>query len=218
MTYKDIVFDIDGTLIDTEDAMLLALQKAVYAAQGAKWELEDLRFIFGMTAEDALRKLGVKDTASAASLWKDYYLKDTSGVHVYQGMEAVLQELRARSYRLGILSSKTREEYETDFLPFGLGHYFDVLILAEDSARHKPDPEPMQAYLRRSGAIASEVLYIGDTVYDMQCARGAGVDCALALWGSGDPQGIEATYYFAGPEDVLKAFARDTVGKSKEQG
>lgn len=212
MRYRDIVFDIDGTLIDTEEPMLRSLQKAVQETDGRTLELDELRFIFGMTAEDALRSLGIKDIPPAFSLWKEHYLQEASGVRVFLGVETVLGELRARSVRLGVLSSKTRREYQNDFLTFGLGGYFDLAILAEDSLRHKPDPEPMLAYLARSGAEASEVLYIGDSVYDMQCARGAGVDCALALWGSSDPEGIDATYYLERPEDVLKVLVADEGG------
>jgi phosphoglycolate phosphatase-like HAD superfamily hydrolase len=100
-----------------------------------------------------------------------------------------------------------------DFLPFGLGGYFELAILAEDSRKHKPDPEPMLAYLARSGAEAGDVLYIGDSVYDMQCASGAGVDCALALWSRRNRGDIEATYYLQRPEDVLKVLATGAGGK-----
>jgi HAD superfamily hydrolase (TIGR01549 family) len=213
MTYNNIVFDIDGTLIDTEEAMLRSLQRTVQETDGRTLEVDDLRFIFGMTAEDALRSLGIKDVAQAFLLWKDHYLRAASGVRVFPGVESLLRELRARSIRLGVLSSKTRYEYGTDFLPFGLGGYFDLAILAEDSLKHKPDPEPMLAYLARSEAQAAEVLYIGDRVYDMQCAKGAGVDFALALWSRRDSGDIEARYYLQRPEDVLKALATGAGGK-----
>jgi phosphoglycolate phosphatase-like HAD superfamily hydrolase len=63
MQYTNIVFDIDGTLIDTQEAMLRSLQRTVQEADGRTLEVDDLRFIFGMTAEDALRSLGIKDVA-----------------------------------------------------------------------------------------------------------------------------------------------------------
>lgn len=213
MQYKHIVFDIDGTLIDTEKAMLHSLQKAVQETNGRTLEVDDLRFIFGMTAEDALKNLGITDIAPAFLLWKEHYLQDVSGVRVFPGMETLLRELRARSVRLGVLSSKTRSEYGSDFLPYGLGGYFDLAILAEDSLRHKPDPEPMLAYLARSGAQPGEVLFIGDSVYDMQCAKGAGVDFALALWGRRDHGDIKAAYYLQHPGDVLKALDQGAGGK-----
>ena len=131
-------------------------------------------------------------------------------MQVFPGVPAMLEGLRLRSVHVGILSSKTRSEYRTDFLPYGLGEYFGTVILAEDSARHKPDPAPMQSYLRRSGADPRQVVYVGDTVYDMQCARGAGVDCALALWGCANPQGVEASYHLEKPGDVLRLLTGET--------
>ncbi len=207
MTYTHFVFDIDGTLIDTEEDMLEALQKTLQEVQGRRIDVGELRPIFGRTGEDALRSLGVQDVERALELWKEYYLADSARVHVFSGIEAVLKALQACSVQLGILSSKTRYEYQTDFIPYGLAGYFEFAILAEDSTRHKPDPEPMKAYLRRSGAQAGEVLYIGDTVYDMQCANGAGVDFGLAVWGSRSVEPIQAAHYFTEPGEILKLAA-----------
>jgi len=204
MAYTHFVFDIDGTLIDTERALMRALQRMLEAVQGRKYKLESLRSLFGMTAGATLDSLGVKDVGRAAALWKEQYLADTSGVHIFPGMEAVLQALHLRPVRLGILSSKTRHEYGTDFVPFGLVGYFETAVLVEDSTRHKPDPEPMKVYLRRTGARAAEVLYIGDTLFDSQCASGAGVDFALAGWGSRSGREIGATYYLSEPGEILE--------------
>lgn len=204
MPYTHIVFDIDGTLIDTEGTILRALQKTLETVQGRKYELHDLRCVFGMIAEDALISLGVEHIERAAALWKELYLADSSGVQVFRGIEAVLETLRLRSIRLGILSSKTRHEYGINFVPSGLAGYFGIAILAEDSSRHKPDPEPMMRYLERSGAQAAEVLYIGDTLYDSQCASGAGVDFGLAGWGGRSGAEIRAAHFLSEPEGILE--------------
>ena len=69
----------------------------------------------------------------------------------------------------------------------------DCIICADDTAEHKPKPGPLLKYMEYTGARPSEVLYVGDTVYDMQCARGAGVDFALARWGNPDGR-MDADY------------------------
>jgi len=205
MTYKHIVFDIDGTLLDTEYALMHSLQQTVLQFSGRLVELDDLHTTFGRTADDSVRSLGIADVGPAVRVWKAKYLEEPSRGRFFPGVKAALKELRARGLILGLLSSKTRREYETDFLEYGLADQFTHVILADDSPRHKPDPAPMLAYLRRSGAGPREVLYVGDTLYDMQCAQGANVDGALAMWGRKLPaDGIPATWYLAGPEDVLK--------------
>ena len=204
MTYTHIVFDIDGTLLDTEETIMRALQKTLQAMVGKRWEMEDLRPTFGRTAADVLKEFGVEDVEAGFKMWKENYLEDTSEVQIFPGVKAALDELRARKVRLGILSSKKKQEYETDFLPYGLGDYFGTVILAEDSSKHKPDPGPMLAYLEHAGAHPGVVLYIGDTLYDMQCADGAGVEHALALWGNPHPDGIAATYRLTQPREIVR--------------
>ena len=69
--------------------------------------------------------------------------------------------------------------------------------------QEKPEPGPLLKYMERTGAKPSEVLYVGDTVYDMQCARGAGVDFALARWGNPDGR-VDADYDEPTPMALLE--------------
>ena len=107
-------------------------------------------------------------------------------------------------YKLGIVTSKTRNEYTADFAaPFALSGYFSTVICVEDAPRPKPFPEPLLAYLNVSDINAGDAVYIGDTVYDSQCAKNAGLDFGLAAWGNAAAQGIPADYIFKSPVDVL---------------
>ena len=81
---------------------------------------------------------------------------------------------------------------------------FPWVVTASDTPKGKPYPDPMLEYLRRTGAAPEEVLYFGDTAYDMDCARSAGVDHALVLWGCLSPEGIEATYRLEKAEEILE--------------
>lgn len=76
-------------------------------------------------------------------------------------------------------------------------------MTSSDTRKGKPFPDPMLEYLKRTGAEPGEVLYLGDSVHDMACARDAGVDHGLVLWGSLMPDGIEATYRLEKPEEIL---------------
>ena len=108
----------------------------------------------------------------------------------------MLQELQNQMFRLGIITSKNRTEYANDFLPFQLSEYFDTIICVEDAALPKPSPEPMFEYMKRTGADISNVLFIGDSIYDFQCASSSGVDFGLALWGYKCTKQINANYFF----------------------
>lgn len=103
----------------------------------------------------------------------------------------------------GVVTSKTKKEFQDDFVPFGLTPYLPYVICADDTERHKPHPEPILKFLELSGAKAETSIYIGDTIYDYECARDAGVDFGLALWGCNQPDAIPAKYKFKNPEEIV---------------
>ena len=189
MRYTHIVFDIDGTLIDTEYAVLHSLRDTAAQWTGCAPGLDTLRFALGITGEDALVRLGFApgDIPAAIAQWNRYMARYASRIVVFAGVPELLKGLRAAGCRLGVVTSKTREEYRQDFAPFGLCGYFDTVVCADDTARHKPDPAPLAHYLAQAGADPARTLYVGDSAYDSRCAAGAGVPFALALWGGHVP-------------------------------
>ena len=202
--YRHYVFDIDGTLIDSEAAAIPSLHQVAVDLLGQDLPAEHLYQAFGMSADDTMRWLGIADVERGHKLWNHYFADYRHLITVFDGILPVLDALKAKGASLGLLTSKNRYEYEHDFLPLGLEPRFDTVILADDSETHKPQAGPMLAYLAKSGAKPEEVLFIGDSVHVMGCGKNAGVDHALALWGrrSDDPS-IEATYRLHTPAELL---------------
>jgi HAD superfamily hydrolase (TIGR01549 family) len=215
MKYTHIVFDIDGTLIDTESAVLYSFQDTILELQQRNVDLPDLKFTFGIPVEAALSQLGFKDVQAGSRIWHKHLKNYISTFKVFDGIEALLKNLKAQNYQLGIITSKNREEYKNDFPPFGLGDYFDTIISVEDSVRPKPFPDPMIRYLELTGVNKEEVLYIGDSIYDIQCAKEAKVDSGLALWGCHSIKHIYATYYFSNPRDVIYTLNKEMDAMEK---
>lgn len=212
MKYTQIVFDIDGTLIDTEYAVLHSLQDTVLYLTGEKIPAEKLAFALGITGDDALKRLGIKDISAASNLWDSRMRHYADTVTVFDGMEALLAALAQTSFETGIITSETKEELKRDFLPFGIGHYFHTIVCADDTDAHKPSPAPLLKYMERSGAAPGQILYIGDSEYDSRCARSAGADFALAVWGS-HRRTIRADYYPEKPGDLLPIIQQDSTSK-----
>lgn len=205
MRYRCIAFDIDGTLLDSAPADLAGLQAALKAELGLELPAEALLNTFGMPGREILSAIGVaeEDHARVMRVWKRGKRDRAAWMRVFPGIAETLAALRERGVLLGVVTSKRPESYAADFTPFGLDGYFDILVTCADTALHKPHPEPLYKFLERAGAGAREALYIGDSVYDRDCARAAGVDFALATWGSAHPDMEGVTWRLGKPEDIL---------------
>lgn len=209
-TYKHLVFDIDGTLIDTAKIHFTSLERALKILWGEGKEIPDLKFSFGIPGIRTMEILEFPDPVEAHKVWERTYIECSQeiGIKPFEGVKEVLEKLSKTEASLGIITSKNREEYEEDFARRGMGDYFACAVTASDTGRGKPYPDPMLEYLKRTGAKPEEVLFFGDSAYDMECARVAGVDGALVLWGSLMPEEIEANYRLKEVEEIL-GFARE---------
>lgn len=204
--YKQIVFDVDGTLIDTEEAIVYSLQETLLTVIGKKMPLVELTFALGITGEDALKRLAIDDIPTTMDIWVKNLRKYADMVGVFGGIRETLTKLSENGYEMGIITSRTREEFEADFANLDIRQFFTTIVCADDTTEHKPTPAPLLKYMELTGESCGRVLYIGDSEYDSGCAEGAGVDFALAGWGSRN-RDIKAAYYLKKPEDLLTVLA-----------
>lgn len=209
MEMKGIIFDIDGTILDTEKAVLYSLRKTLQE-EGSQYDLEDLRFALGIPGIAALQKLKVTNIERVHEKWIKNMSEFKNEIKVFEGIEEVIQAVALYNIRTGIVTSKTRQEFVDDFEPFELHSYFEHSICVEDTSNHKPHPEPLLTCLQRLNINASEIIYIGDSLYDLRCAKQAGAKFGLALWGAKTTKGFEeADYVFQIPHEILQVVTRD---------
>lgn len=205
--YKNIIFDVDGTLIDTKRATIYSLRSVLKEETGILYSEEELKFVIGIPGEVSLPKLGIKDVDRVNRKWNDYLKKNNRLIKVYQGIRELILTLRDLDIHMGIVTSNTRYELEgllKYFLPLKLMDYINVAICADDTEKHKPNPEPILKFLERSNANPWETIYIGDTVYDKLCAHNAHVGFGLALWGNAYSKDVLPEIVFHSPKDVLE--------------
>lgn len=196
MKYGHVVFDMDGTLIDTCEAIQRSLRDTIAMLTGNTPTEAEVRATFGTPSDAGLKMLGVRDEdiPRGILLWSENIKKYEDTPRAFPGVRELMDGLKAAGCRLGIATSKNTAELEHSRKQFGdIVSRVDCIICADDTAEHKPKPGPLLKYMEYTGARPSEVLYVGDTVYDMQCARGAGVDFALARWGNPDGR-VDADY------------------------
>ena len=200
--YKCLIFDIDGTIIDTEKAVISSLQKLLKVETGIDYPADELSFVLGIPGSVSLKQLNITDTEKACEKWNNYMKEFYNDIRVFPDLEEIIQRLHDLKIKTGIVTSKTKQELIDDFNPFGLHEYFDYIVCADDTNKHKPDPEPILKCLELGRISPAEAVYIGDTSYDMQCAQSAGVDFALALWGTKDSN-LNAKIKLNHPKEIL---------------
>lgn len=201
MRYRHIVFDVDGTLLNSADSDLFALQDTVRELTGQTIPIPELVFSQGIPGAATLKRLKLDHIPEALPLWVRNVGKYEHTIALFAGIQELVETLAAQGYALGIATSRTREEFARHFSRFGLDARFPVIICTDDTEKHKPDPTPLLKYMELAGAQPEEVLYVGDSVHDSQCAHAAGVNFALALWGTFDPS-IPAEHRLNQPGDL----------------
>ena len=200
--YKHIVFDVDGTLINTEYAILHSLKDTLKEILNKDYKTTDLEFALGTTGEAALKKLGISDIHKTLNLWDDNMKKYTDLISIFDKTEELLTRLLPE-YKLGIITSKTKYEFKQEKKLIELQKYFEIIVCADDTKKHKPDPEPLLKYLELANVKNEEILYIGDSIYDMMCAESSRIDFAFAKWGN-KRQNLKAKYTLLNPLELLK--------------
>jgi HAD superfamily hydrolase (TIGR01549 family) len=200
--YNCVIFDIDGTILDTRDASMLAVQQAYYQESGKLLPLEHFDFSFRTTTRNTAAILNVRDAEQFMSNIDRQYQIFSDRNRMFDGMENVIRRLYGQNIYMGVVTSKTTWEYEHDFTHFNLSRYFRKAVCVEHTERHKPDPQPLYKFFELSGQDPAVSLYLGDSTSDAYCAQGAGVDFALATWGA--MEDIPAKYYLKKPEELFK--------------
>lgn len=197
------IFDVDGTLIDSAPVYLPALKQVLHD-YGYTPTPEQVQTAFGMTGWEGLRLCGVHEDKfdEVMHSWEQEAYRHLEHVLIYDGIVDTLHALRQAGHKLGIVTSRNRSQYENGFVPLGLADLFDTAVCSDEVAAPKPAPDSIYTLLERVGGTAGDAVFLGDSPYDMQCARAAGVKAALALWGCHD-QTLEADFRLTHPCQLL---------------
>ncbi|MBR2039317.1 MAG: HAD family hydrolase [Phascolarctobacterium sp.] len=199
--YKAVLYDLDGTLLDTYEMNMIPLQQIIREELGEERTLEQLRPFYSQPGLKTMADLGIRDIDGVYARWVSYVNRYEKGAVPYPGIPEVLQTFQATGIRQAVVSSKMHAQYRIDMDRWGLAQYMETAVLAEDTLRHKPHPDPILECLRRMDLTPDDVIYIGDAQSDLDAARNAGVDFGFAGWSGGAAS--PAGHHFHTPEDLL---------------
>jgi pyrophosphatase PpaX len=182
--YPVVLFDLDGTVIDTGAIILASMRHAAETVIGGSYtDAELLAAVGGPGLEAQMETLDPGRVDELVRVYREHNepLHDT--IAVCAGMDAALDELKARGHRLGIVTAKRRATVELAFARIPIEHLFDTVVGGDETDRHKPDPAPLLLALERMGADARDAAYVGDSPFDMQAAKAAGLYAIGVSWG-----------------------------------
>ena len=181
---KYILFDFDGTLVNTNDVILASWQHTYRHYLGHEMPVDHITSCFGepllLTME---REFPGVDPQESADVYRQFQLENADKlVTIFPGIKELLAGLKAAGYVLGIVTSRTRESALRYMDMFGITSYFSDLVTCDETTVHKPNPEPILLAMSKLGASAEESIMIGDSPFDIKCANNAGVDSVMVNW------------------------------------
>jgi pyrophosphatase PpaX len=205
-----ILFDWDGTLADTAELILYTFRETFRVLDIPPLEDEKIMSQIGRPLHlqardiDPNREKEIFDTYRR--IYNEHY-DELAGE--FPGVREALFGLRDRGYRMAIVTSKRYASAGAEIERLGLKACFEALVTADDTDRHKPLPDPALKALERLGAPAHEATFIGDSPFDLRCARAAGVAAGAVEWGPYPRKELEAEnpdYWVSEPSSLLVLF------------
>ena len=169
-----LLFDWDGTIVDSAQLGLNAYQKA-FAELNVTFSLKIYEASYSPNWYLTYEALGLpKDKwARADYLWRFHYDHDTPGI--IEGAAETLVLMRANGYRLGVVTSGNVERVRREANQLGLIDLFELFVCHEDITHRKPDPEGLQIAMARLKSRPAECAYVGDAPEDIQMGKAAGI-------------------------------------------
>lgn len=203
VTFKYILFDFDGTLIDTNELIILCLQETCKKFLNRELSEEDLNAILGKLLVDQFKYMSETMYEDMVEHYKQLYRQNHDKmIKEFPGAKNILMNLKKLGCKTAIVSAKGRNGIKRGLSFLGLDNYIDVIVSAYDVENSKPHPEPALKAINALGGTKDESLLVGDSPYDILCGKNAGIKTVLVDWTLFPKQNILAL----NPDFYIKSF------------
>jgi pyrophosphatase PpaX len=205
-----VLFDFDGTVIDSGSIILASMRHATKTVLGRDIPDEELgRAVGGSGLVEQMRLLDPDRVDELVACYREHNEPLHSTLAECAGMSDALTILKDEGRKLGVVTAKRNETVRLAFSYLPLEHFFDVVVGSDDTERHKPDPQPLEHALGLLGAKADDAVYVGDSPFDVRAAKAAGVHAVAVTWGGIHPrerlEAEEPDAVVETPEELLAA-------------
>ena len=183
MTYKNVLFDVDNTLIDSATIAANVLHKII-AEYGHDVSAATVRGLVGLPTDKILQQLNLNHIEEISQKFTVAIGTHKNELDFFAGIQPLLSELKSAGLNTGIVTSRTAAEVDSDLGAFPEITTSNIIVTADKTTEHKPSGAPLEYAVRQHHLVKAETIYVGDTIYDMQAAQNAQMAFASATWGA----------------------------------
>ena len=189
MRFGTILFDLDGTVVDSGAIILASMRHATREVLGRDYsDAELLQTVGGPGLEAQMHALAPDQVGRLVDVYRAHNEPLHEELEACAGMEDVLVRLREEGRRLGIVTAKRRATVELAFARVPIAHLFETVVGGDETAKQKPNPEPLLLAAERLGADPSDTAYVGDSPFDIRAAKAGGLHAIAVTWGGIHPR------------------------------
>ncbi|MDH7478952.1 MAG: HAD-IA family hydrolase [Syntrophomonadaceae bacterium] len=204
MKIRAFIFDLDGTLLDTIPLIRLSFEK-VFSELAIPWGHGEVLKTIGLPLQEVARQYAPGRVEEFLRIYSAYQRsRHQELTRLFPGTRETLESLVSSGYRTGVVTSKRRAPAAAGLALTGIDRYIEVTVTVEDIVRPKPDPESVIRALELLNTRPEQAVYVGDSWYDIEAGRRAGVKTIGVTWG------------MATREELLKAFPDSIIDNWEE--
>ncbi len=193
--YKLLIFDFDGTLVDSINPIAKGIIQAAECIGAPPCTLEEAKGMIGLSLDQIFRKTAPgfppEMSKDYYNFYTKYFFEIDPSIGYFPGTQEMLDKLKSQGYRLAIATGKHRRGLDRFVKRLNIDKTFDDTICVDESAS-KPDPLMIQMLMDRAGVTKEETLLIGDSEHDGQTANNAGVDFVGVTFGARTREELKA--------------------------
>lgn len=184
MRFRTVLFDLDGTLIDSGAMILASFRHATQTVLRREIPDEELvAAVGGTTIHDQMRSFDPDRVDELVEVYRRHNLPLHDELQAFEGVEELLASLTREGRKLGVVTAKRRLGVDRAFEILDIGRYFDAVVSTGDTENHKPHPEPVLHALELLGSRPEEAAFVGDSPFDVAAGKAAGVFTIGVSWG-----------------------------------
>jgi 2-phosphoglycolate phosphatase len=197
---KAVLFDLDGTLIDSAEAIVQSFMHTFETLGLPLPDRDEIVRTIGAPLKVQFGNISDHDIEELLEVYREHYFATSpEKTFLLPGVEECLSGLTELGIKLGIATSKGQHGSNLLLNHLGVRHFFGVIIGGDDVDRHKPDPQPLILGMESLQVFSEELFYVGDTPYDTEASRRAGIRCLGVSTG----YATHAELIDENPEDVF---------------